>query len=381
MTFGFVVAAKIVRSAAYGLLSVGFALYLASAGFGPLAVGATLSLSLIAGAAYLTAASWLVRRLGGRATLVLGGVAMCAAGALLAIHAQPAAIVVACLSGTLSAGGQEVGPFAAVEQHAIAGTSTGPSTAHAFATYNLAGAFALALGALAAGAIATAWIPWSFACCGLALVAIYAAMPALRAPAKPTAARAGRVRFGNAERLAALFGVDALAGGFVVQSFVAYWLHLRYGADQQSLALVLFGANTLSALSYPVAAWLSTKIGLLRTMVFTHLPSNVLLCLVPLMPTYSAAIALILARFALSQMDVPTRQAFAMDAVTPDERIHTAAVTNAVRPAAAAVAPIFAGLAVQTAAMGLPFFIAGGLKIAYDLAIFNAFKRMRRGPG
>lgn len=379
MIFATVVAAKVVRSFGYGLLSVGFALYLASAGFGPFAVGATLSVSLIAGAAFLTATSPLVRAVGGRATLVIASLVMCGAGALLAMHAHPAAIIAACLLGTLSAGGQEVGPFAAVEQHVIAGTSSGSSTAHAFANYNLAGAFALALGALAAGAIATAWIPWSYACCGLALVVVYAAMPSVSAPLNaPSAESSTRPRFGTAERLAALFGVDALAGGFVVQSFISYWLHLRFGADQRSLALVLFGANTLSALSYPVAAWLSTKIGLLRTMVFTHLPSNVLLCLVPLMPTYDAAIAVILARFALSQMDVPTRQAFAMEAVAPEERVHAAAVTNAVRPAAAAIAPIFAGLAIQTAAMGVPFFIAGGLKIVYDLAIFRAFKRLRR---
>ena len=383
MLFAVVVAAKVVRSFGYGLLSVGFALYLASAGFAPLAVGAALSVSLVAGAAFLASASRIVGRFGERTTLVTAAIVMSAAGALLAIHAAPAAIVVACLLGTLSAGGQEVGPFAAVEQHAIAQVSSGASTAHAFATYNLAGAFALALGALAAGAIPTSSIPWSYAGCGLVLVAIYAsaALPRAAAPAAatpPDAPARQTARFGTAERLAALFGVDALAGGFVVQSFIAYWLHLRYGADQQSLALVLFGANTLSAFSYPVAAWLSTKIGLLRTMVFTHLPSNVLLCLVPLAPTYEAAIALILARFALSQMDVPTRQAFTMEAVAPSERVHAAALTNAVRPAAAAIAPVFAGLAVQTAAMGVPFFVAGGLKIVYDLAVYSAFKRMKR---
>lgn len=378
MTYAIIVAAKVVRSFAYGLLSVGFALYLASAGFSALAVGATLSVSLLAGAAYLAAASRFVSLLGGRTTLVVAAIVMSAAGALLASHGWPAAIVFACLLGTFSAGGQEVGPFAAVEQHVIAETSSGASAAHAFATYNLAGAFALALGALATGAIPTAFIPWAYAGCAIVLVAVYLLLPQLPASSAPTQDAAQRARFGTAERLAALFGVDALAGGFVVQSFIAYWLHIRFGADQQSLALVLFGANTLSALSYPVAAWLSTKIGLLRTMVFTHLPSNVLLCLVPFMPSYEAAIAVILARFALSQMDVPTRQAFAMDAVAPSERVHAAALTNAVRPAAAAIAPVFAGLAVQTAALGVPFFIAGGLKVAYDLAIYRAFRRLRR---
>ncbi|HET9341955.1 MAG TPA: MFS transporter [Candidatus Eremiobacteraceae bacterium] len=376
--FAFVVAAKVVRSFGYGLLSVAFALYLASAGFGPLAIGATLSLALLAGAVYLTVSAQLVRKSGARSTLVIAAFAMSAAGALLSIHDRPIAILIACLSGTLNAGGQEVGPFAAIEQHAIASSSSTPG-AHAFANYNLAGAFALAFGALAAGAISTPWIPWAYASCGVILALLYTTMPAIPTPAsapQETRARAG-FRFGTSERLAALFGVDALAGGFVVQSFLAYWLHVRYGADQQILAIVLFAANTLSALSYPVAAWLSTKIGLLRTMVFTHLPSNILLCMVPLMPTFESATAVLLARFALSQMDVPTRQAFAMDAVPPSERVHAAALTNAVRPAAAAVAPVFSGLSLATAAIGAPFFIAGGLKIVYDIAIFNAFKRLK----
>jgi MFS family permease len=174
-----------------------------------------------------------------------------------------------------------------------------------------------------------------------------------------------------------LYAVDALAGGFVVQSFLAYWLHIRFGADQHSLGLVFFGANTLSALSYPVAAWLSTRIGLLRTMVFTHLPSNVLLCAVPMMPTFALATAVLLLRFALSQMDVPTRQAFTLETVAQEERTHAAALTNAVRPAAAAIAPVFAGLALQSAAFGLPFFIAGGLKIIYDIAMLNLFAQSK----
>jgi len=378
--FAFVVAAKVIRSFGYGLLSVAFALYLASAGFGPVAIGAILSLALLAGAAFLTLSAPLVRKLGASATLVIAASAMCGAGALLSLHDRPIAMIVACLFGTLSAGGQEVGPFAAIEQHAIASSTRTASSAHAFANYNLAGAFALAFGALAAGAIATSSIPWAYASCGVALMLLYAAMPAIDAPA-PQVKGPVRVRFGTAERLAALFGLDALAGGFVVQSFIAYWLHVRYGVDQQMLAVVLFAANTLSALSYPIAAWLSTKIGLLRTMVFTHLPSNVLLCIVPLMPTFASATAVLLARFALSQMDVPTRQAFAMEAVPESQRVHAAALTNAVRPAAAAVAPIFSGLSLATAAIGAPFFIAGGLKIAYDLAIFNAFKRLRKPGG
>jgi MFS family permease len=380
-TFHIIVLARCLRAFGFGMLSVALALYFGDRGLSPFAVGALLSLALLAGAAFLAATAPLVRRLGRRGVLLLASAALCAAGVLLGIPGGLFTIVLACLLGTLSAGGQEVGPFAAIEQHAVADVATPRSAVHAFAIYNLAGAFALALGALGAAVIPTRSIPWAYAVCGLTLVAVYAALPQERDSAPPAQAANSQSRFGPAERLALLFGVDALAGGFVVQSFLAYWLHLRFGADQHVLGLVLFGANTLAALSYPVAAWLSVRIGLLPTMVFTHLPSNVLLCIVPLMPTFDGAIAVLLARFALSQMDVPTRQAFTLMAVAPDNRAHAAALTNAVRPAAAAVSPIFAGLALQTMAIGFPFFVAGGLKIVYDLAMLGMFSGTRTKAG
>ncbi len=374
--FNILVAARVTRAFGFGVMSVALALYLSDRGLSAFAVGAMLTLALLAGAAFLSMAAPLTRKLGRRGALLVAAGAMCAAGLVLAIPGGWVTIVLACLLGTLSAGGQEVGPFAAIEQHAVAESVPSSSSAHAFAVYNLGGAFALALGALAAAAIPMAATPLAYAGCGLVLLAVYATLPKETAEQVSTTASDRRNRFGPAERLAVLFGVDALAGGFVVQSFLAYWLHLRFGADQQQLGLVLFGANTLAALSYPLAAWLSLRIGLLRTMVFTHLPSNVLLCIVPLMPTFHGAVAVLLARFALSQMDVPTRQAFTLAAVAPESRAHAAALTNAVRPAAAAIAPIFAGIAVQTAAVGLPFFLAGGLKIVYDLAVFASFRRV-----
>ncbi len=380
-TFNIIVAARVTRAFGFGVMSVALALYLSERGLSPFAVGAMLTLALLAGAAFLSMAAPLSGKLGRRDALLIAAGAMCAAGLALGIPGGWLTLVLACLLGTLSAGGQEVGPFAAIEQHAVAESVPASASAHAFAIYNLGGAFALALGALAAAAIPTASIPWAYAGCGLLLFAVYATLPKESAAPLSRPAAANRKPFGPAERLAVLFGVDALAGGFVVQSFLAYWLHVRFGADQQQLGLVLFGANTLAALSYPLAAWLSLRIGLLRTMVFTHLPSNVLLCIVPLMPTFHGAVAVLLARFALSQMDVPTRQAFTLASVEPENRAHAAALTNAVRPAAAAIAPIFAGIAMQTAAVGLPFFLAGGLKIVYDLAIFASFRRVdQTGP-
>jgi predicted MFS family arabinose efflux permease len=208
----------------------------------------------------------------------------------------------------------------------------------------------------------------------------YATLPHLAASAPEEPAIAAR-KFGLIEQLAALFAVDALAGGFVVQAVISYWFHARFGTPLGTLGPLLAGANVLSGISFYAAARLAKRFGLLNTMVFTHLPSNVLLLLIPFMPSFSWAAAMLLMRFALSQMDVPTRQAYAMNCVAPHERTRAAALTNAVRPAAAAIAPLFAGLAMQTAAFGAPFVIAGAMKIIYDLTLFLRFRAIRAPAG
>jgi predicted MFS family arabinose efflux permease len=183
------------------------------------------------------------------------------------------------------------------------------------------------------------------------------------------------VRFGIAERLAGLFAVDAFAGGLVVQAFVAYWFTLRFGVGPETIGPLFFGANLLAAASYLLADRVAARIGLLNTMVYTHLPSNVLLCLVPFMPSYPLAAAVLLARFALSQMDVPTRQAYTMSLVPPHDRARAAGVTAAVRPAAASIAPVLTGVALQFASLGVPFVLAGGIKIVYDVALLLTFRK------
>jgi MFS family permease len=162
----------------------------------------------------------------------------------------------------------------------------------------------------------------------------------------------------------------------VVQSLVAFWFSRRFGIDLESLGLLFFATNLLSALSYLAAAGLASRFGLLNTIVFTHLPSNLLLGLIPFMPSWPLAAAMLLARSALSQMDVPTRQAYTMALVAPEERAAAAGLTNAVRPAAQSLAPAISGLALQSAANDLPFVIAGALKAAYDLTLWLVFRRV-----
>jgi predicted MFS family arabinose efflux permease len=176
-------------------------------------------------------------------------------------------------------------------------------------------------------------------------------------------------------RLSLLFGLDAFAGGFVIQSLIALWFHTRYGVPEPVLGAIFFGANILAAVSALAAASIARRIGLINTMVFTHLPSNVLLILVPLMPTLPLAILVLLARFSISQMDVPTRQSYTISVVDPDERSAAAGVTGIARTTGAAISPLFAApLMAAPALAGLPFVISGVLKIVYDLSLWRAFR-------
>ena len=179
--------------------------------------------------------------------------------------------------------------------------------------------------------------------------------------------------------LAALFALDAFAGGFVANAVISYWLHVRFGASPQVLGPVFAAIGFLQAISYEISGRLSSRIGLINTMVFTHLPSNVLLLLVAFSPTLAWAVVLLLARFLLSQMDVPARQAYTVSIVPPADRPAAVALTGAVRGVAQAFGPALAGIAIGAAAFALPFYAGGGLKIAYDVALFAAFRNRRAG--
>jgi len=378
--FRLLLVARTIRNAAFGALAVVLALVLADRGLDALSIGVILTLALLSGAAFAAATAWLTQRLGPRGTLVAASLTMALAGALLAVAPSAALVVVAALLGTVSPTGQDVGPFIPIEQALIAGDDAhGGPTMRRFSAYNIVGNTATAFGALLAAVFAPGAVLIGYGVTGVLLAGVYAMLPAeqtARRSAEPVAPKT-RPRWGPVEQLTVLFGVDALAGGFVVQSFLAYWFHLRFGTDEHQLGLLLFGANMLATFSLVAAPWLARRIGLLPTMVFTHLPSNLLLIAVPYMPTYQLAVTILLARFALSQMDVPSRQAFTMALVKPEERHRAAGLTNAVRPAAAAAAPVLAGLALQNAAFGLPFLLAGGLKVAYDLALLLVFSRHR----
>ena len=183
-------------------------------------------------------------------------------------------------------------------------------------------------------------------------------------------------------KLSALFALDAFGGGFVMQSFTAYWFYLRFGADPAVVGMILFAANIVAGISALTASRLASHIGLVKTMVVTHLPSNVLLLLIPLMPTLRLGVLVLVLRFSISQMDVPTRQSYVMAVVPPDERSAAAGITGVARTVGAAVSPLFVGLLfARPAFVNLPFLIAGTLKIAYDLALYRSFASVQPREG
>jgi MFS family permease len=179
-------------------------------------------------------------------------------------------------------------------------------------------------------------------------------------------------------KLSALFALDAFAGGLIVQSMMAFWFHIRFGAEPGIIGSIFFGANILAGISALLAVSIAKRIGLINTMVFTHIPSNILLLLVPLMPNLPLAIGILLARFSISQMDVPTRQSYTMAVVSPDERSAAAGVTGIARTSGASIAPLFTGLLIGNPAwLSAPFILSGGLKIVYDLTLYRMFRALK----
>ncbi len=385
------------RMFSYGFLSVVLVLYLAGLGFSEGRIGWLLTLTL---AGDVLVSLWITLhadRLGRKRMLVLGAGLMVMAGVPFALSGDFTVLVLAATFGVISPSGNEVGPFLAIEQAALSQVLPEERRTGVFAWYHLTGAFATALGALAGG-----WTAQALQASGMApvasyrvLVFAYAAMGILLAvlftkvsgaveapPSKAVTGSLGLHRSrGVVLKLSALFSLDAFAGGFVIQSLVAYWFHKKFGVEPGVLGTIFFVANLLAGLSALYAVRLARQIGMVRTMVYTHMPSNLLLILVPLMPNLPLAIGVLLLRFSISQMDVPTRQAYTMQVVAPDERSAAAGVTGIARTTGAAISPVLAGpLLAVPALAGLPFFIAGGLKLIYDLLLYRSFKASEAGP-
>src|SRR6266567_4471674 len=388
------------RSLAYGLLAVLLGVALAGEGFSPVAIGALITVSLAGDMVGTYVIGLFTDTWGRRRTLALLSLLMAATGVLFGLVTSYAVLLVAAFFGTLGASASETAPFLPIDQTMIAQVTAPEQRTSVFARYNLVASFSAAAGALAAG------LPGLLTRTGLpvasgvrlmfgvyAVLALIVAGLSLRLSSDVEATLQSPIHVKRRRprlvpplhrsrsivwRLTALFSVDALAGGLVVQSLMALYFLQRFGVPLTTLSVLFFGANLLSALSFLAAVPLARRFGLLNTMVFTHLPSNVLLILIAFAPTFPIAASLLLLRQALSQMDVPTRQAYTMALVDPEERTAAASVTSLARSLGSATSPVFSGFLLQgpLLVLGLPFILAGMLKSAYDCSLWMVFRHV-----
>ena len=388
---------RLVRMFAYGFLSVVLVLYLAKLGLNEALIGLMLSLALIGDAAISLWMTTNADRFGRRRILIVGAGLMLFAAVLFALTDNVVLLLTAAIVGVISPSGYEVGPFLAVEQAALSQIIPDERRTSVFAWYNLVGSFATATGALGGGIFSQSLqqvgispvnsyraVVIGYGAIGLLLAALFTRLSPLVETSISDSLPSGyrlclhRSR-GVVLKLSALFGLDAFAGGFVVQSLVVYWFHVRFGVEPATLGGIFFGANILAGISALAAARVAARIGLVNTMVFTHLPSNFLLMLVPLMPNLWLATLVLFVRFSISQMDVPPRQSYTMAVVAPDERSAAAGVTGIARSIGAAISPGLAGAFLSSPTLfGAPFFVAGGLKVVYDLLLYRSFARGER---
>src|ERR1700687_551047 len=388
---------RFVRLFAYGSLSVVLVFYLIGLGLSESQTGLLLTLTLAGDtfvSLYLTTRA---DRIGRRRMLIVGAILMAAAGLAFAFTHNFLLLILAGTIGVISPSGNELGLFLSIEQAALSHVIPGRTRTEVFAWYTLAGSLATALGALCGGTLAHAlqktamrlvvsyrFVVILYAALGIFLAFLFTRLSSaaeVNSPGEDSASPGtlktilgiSRSRHVVA-KLASLFALDSFAGGFVVQSFAAYWFYLRFGVNSATLGVIFFWANIFAGISALLASRLASRFGLINTMVITHLPSNILLILVPLMPNLSLSVLVLLVRFSISKMAVPTRQSYTMAVVRAEERSAAAGITGVARTTGAALSPLFVGfMFARPSLINSPFFIAGTLKIIYDLLLYKAF--------
>jgi MFS family permease len=367
-------------------------LYLAGLGFDGPAIGLLLTLTLMGGTLFSLILTTRADRWGRRRVLILGGILMGLASLVFVISDSFVILVIAAIIGMISPAGGDVGPFLPIEQASLSHILPDRSRTPAFGWYQVAGSVSAGLGAVIGGFVVTLLrdAGWSeldgyrvvigfSVVIGFVLAGIFVfASPAMeveRAAVRQGSRLGIHKSKGVVARLSALFAVDSFASGVIPMSLVLYWIHIRFGVPELGLGGISLGFNFLTGISAPLSVWVSRRIGLVNTMVFTHIPASLLLVTIPFMPTAELAVAVVLVRAMITQMDVPVRNSYTMAVVAPEERSASAGIMNMVRTLSQSVGPgISTPLLVMASTWMFPFILGGALKVAYDLSLWRLFR-------
>lgn len=386
--------ARIVRTFSYGFLSVILAIYLKLVGFDDILVGIVLTSTLVNSVFFNLLSSAYADKIGRKNILIIYAALMIASSVIFFVTSNYVALVIAALVGTINVTGSEVGAFLSLEQAILPQTVSDIKKRNSiFAIYNAVGTFAMSVGVLLSGlpailqnygfdkigAIKSLFL--IYAACAVVVLVIYL-MLSKNIEVKENASGMSMKNISPKSKsiiwkMSSLFAIDSFGGGFVIQSIVSFWFYTKFGADLSSLSYIFAVAGVLTAVSYIVSSKIASKIGLVNTMVFTHIPSNVILILLAFAPSLSIAVSLFFARMSLSQMDVPTRQSYIMGVVSENERIPAAVYTNTSRNISQAISPSITGIIIQTLSLSAPFVVGGVLKIVYDIGIFFSFRKIK----
>lgn len=386
--------ARVVRTFSYGFLSVILAIYLKLVGFDDILVGIVLTATLVNSVFFNLLSSAYADKIGRKNILIIYAALMIASSIIFFVTSNYIALVIAALVGTINVTGSEVGAFLSLEQAILPQTIRDIKKRNSiFAIYNAVGTFAMSAGVLLSGlpailqnygfdkigAIKELFL--IYAACAVVVLVIYMMLSKNIEVQENKSGMSIKNMSPKSKsiilKMSSLFAVDSFGGGFVIQSIISFWFYTKFGADLSSLSYIFAIAGVLTAISYMASTKIASKIGLVNTMVFTHIPSNVLLILLAFAPSLWIAVSLFFARMSLSQMDVPTRQSYIMGVVGENERIPAAVYTNTSRNISQAISPSITGIIIQTLSLSAPFVVGGVLKIVYDVGIFFSFRKIK----
>jgi len=391
-----IISARIIRTFSFGFLSMILAIYLKQIGFDELFIGFILSATLVNSIIFNLFSSFFADRIGRKKVLIIYASLMAVSGCIFLLTENYFALILAAFIGTINVTGSETGAFLSLEQAILPQTVKNiKKTNNVFALYNMIGTFAMAGGVLLASLPQIIQENFGYSTidsfkplfliyllAGIAVVIVYFFFSKEIEVKKSLDSKTFSTNLSPKSKqiilkLSSLFALDSFAGGFVIQSIVAFWFFTKFGVDLTTLSLIFSIAGVLTAISFFFAAKIADRIGLIYTMVFTHIPSNVLLILIAFAPTFHLALGLYLARMSLSQMDVPTRQAYIVAVVEENERTAAAGITNTSRNIAQSISPSITGAIIQSLWLSAPFVFGGMLKIVYDIGIFINFRKIK----